>query len=183
MRYYLIIPRKVNLQIHSHKLATLCVIFQHTSFVSGTKLVITRFNGTFADWPRFWGQYSETIDKSNVAPVTKFTYLRELLDDRVRKAIDALPHTFEGYNRAIVTLKDRFGKKSEIVKAFVKEILDLPYTPTANPKRIHEFFEKLSYSVQSLETLKQLKEVKGMVSLTLEKLRNEWSGSGSPGIS
>ena len=146
-----------------------------TSQAKLPKLVITKFNGTFADWPRFWGQYSETIDKSNVAPVTKFTYLRELLDDRVRKTIDFLPHTSrtsEGYNRAIVTLKDRFGKESEIVKAYVKEILDLPYTPTANPKRIHEFFEKLSYSVQSLETLKQLKEVNGIVSLTLEKLPN-----------
>ena len=56
------------------------------------------------------------------------------------------------------------------MKAYVKEILDLPYTPTGNPKRIHEFYEKLSYSVQSLETLKSLHEVNGMVSLTLEKL-------------
>ena len=29
------------------------------------KLVITKFNETYADWPRFWGQYSETIDKSS----------------------------------------------------------------------------------------------------------------------
>ena len=28
------------------------------------KLVITKFNGTYADWPRFWGQYSESIDKT-----------------------------------------------------------------------------------------------------------------------
>ena len=134
------------------------------------KLVITKFNGTYADWPRFWGQYSESIDKSSVPPVTKFTYLRELLDARVRKTIEALPQTAEGYNRALSTLKDRFGKESEIVKAYVKEILDLPYTPTGNPKRIHEFYDKLSYSVQSLETLKSLHEVNGMVSLTLEKL-------------
>ena len=59
------------------------------------KLVITRFNGTYADWPRFWGQYSETIDKSNVPPVTKFAYLRELLDARVRKTVEALPHSAE----------------------------------------------------------------------------------------
>ena len=56
------------------------------------------------------------------------------------------------------------------MKAYVKEILGLPYTPTRNPKRIHEFYEKLSYNVQSLETLKSLHEVNGMVSLTLEKL-------------
>ena len=134
------------------------------------KLVFTKVNSTFADWPRFWGQYSETIDKSNVGPVKKFTYLCDLLDDRVRKTLDALPHTSEGYNCAIVSLQDRFEKESEIVKAYVKEILDLPYTPTANPKRIHEFFERLSHSVQSLEMLKQLKEVKGMISLMLEKV-------------
>ena len=36
------------------------------------KLVITKFNGTFEDWPRFWGLFSEAIDKSSVASVTKF---------------------------------------------------------------------------------------------------------------
>ena len=82
------------------------------------KLVITKFNGTYADWPRFWGQYSESIDKSSVPPVTKFTYLRELLDARVRKTVEALPQTAEGYNRALTILKDRFGKESEIVKAY-----------------------------------------------------------------
>ena len=42
------------------------------------KLVITKltkFNGTYADWQRFWGQDSESIDNSSVPPVTKFTYL------------------------------------------------------------------------------------------------------------
>lgn len=102
--------------------------------------------------------------------MTKFTYLRELLDARVKKTVEALLQTAEGYNRALAILKDRFGKESEIVKAYVEEILDLPYTPTGNPKRIHEFYEKLSYSVQSLETLKSLHEVNGMVSMTLEKL-------------
>lgn len=94
--------------------------------------------------------------------------MQELLDDKAQKTIDALPHTSEGYNRAVATLTERFGKESEIVKAYVKMILDLPYTPTANPKRIHEFYKKLSHSVQSLETLKHVKEVNGMVSLTLE---------------
>lgn len=105
-------------------------------------------------------------------PVTKFTYLQELLDDRVRKTIDALSHTAEGYSRGVATLKERFGKESEIVKGCVREILNLPYTPTANPKRIHEFFDTLSHRLQSLETLKQIKEVHGMVSLTLDKLPN-----------
>ena len=98
------------------------------------KLTITKFNGTYADWPRFWRQYSETVDKAGTPPVTKFSYLRELSCEKAKKAIKALPYTAEGYNRAIAILKDRFGKDSEIVKAYVKEILDLPYTPSSNPK-------------------------------------------------
>ena len=64
------------------------------------KLVITKFDGTFMDWPRFWGQFTETIDKTSVAPITKFSYLRELLNPKVKRTIEALPFTVEGYNRA-----------------------------------------------------------------------------------
>ena len=120
--------------------------------------------------PSRQGQYSETIDKTDVLPVTKFTYLRELLDAKVRKTVEALPHSAEGYKRAVSILKDRFRKQSEIVKAQVKEILELPYTSTGDPKRIHEFHDNLSHNVQSLETLNSLHEVNGMVSLTLDKL-------------
>ena len=71
----------------------------------------------YADWPRFWNLFSETIDKSGVSPVNEFAYLQELLGDKARKTIEALPHTAEGYNQAISILKDRFRKESEIVKS------------------------------------------------------------------
>ena len=118
------------------------------------KLVITKFKGKYADWPRLWGQYSETIDKSSVPPVTKFTHLRELLYDRVRKTIEALPHTAEGYNRAVATLTEQFGKEGEIVRDFVEEITRLRQTlkesmnssrnsPTAyNPSKHSNILEK-----------------------------------------
>ena len=64
------------------------------------KLMITKFDGTYMDWPRFWGQFTEAIDKTGVQPITKFSYLRELLDVKVKRAIEALPFTAEEYNRA-----------------------------------------------------------------------------------
>ena len=85
------------------------------------KLVIIKFNGSFMDWPRFWSQFSEPIDKSSVLPVTKFTYLRELLDDRAKKTMEALPHSPEGYNVAKAIMKEQFGKESKITKAYVKK--------------------------------------------------------------
>jgi hypothetical protein len=58
--------------------------------------------------------------------ITKFSYLRKLLDDKVKKAVLGLPYTSEGYNRAVAILKEQYGKEREIVKAYVKEILELP---------------------------------------------------------
>ena len=78
------------------------------------KLLITKFNGTFQNWPRFWGQFSEAIDKSNIASVTKF-YLRELLVPKPRVSIEAFPFSVEGYNLAVAYLEDKYGKESEIL--------------------------------------------------------------------
>ena len=90
------------------------------------KLMMTKFDSTYMDWPQFWGQFTEAIDKTGVQPITKFSYLRELLDVKVKRAIEALPFMAEEYNRAKSILSERSGKESEIVKAYIKEILDLP---------------------------------------------------------
>ena len=134
------------------------------------KLVITKFNGTFQDWPRFWGQFSEAIDKSSIASVTKFSYLRELLAPKPRMSIEALPFSAEGYNRAVAILKDKYGKESEIVKAYNKEILELPSISGVDVKAIHRFHERLAYCVQSLQTMGKLDQVNGNVPMTLDKL-------------
>ena len=88
----------------------------------------------------------------------------------MKRVVEALPFTPEGYNRAKSILKDRFGKESEIEKAYVKEILELPHITSPSPKKIGEFYEKLSYSVQALETTKRLDQVSGNASMTHDKL-------------
>ena len=64
------------------------------------KLVITKFGGELTDWPRFWNQFEAEIDRSEVAAVTKFSYLKELVNPKVKTSIDGLPFTTEGYQRA-----------------------------------------------------------------------------------
>ena len=55
------------------------------------KLQITRFNGTYEDWPRFWNQFVEIIDKATMPGVTKFAYLKSFLDQRMKHLIEGLP--------------------------------------------------------------------------------------------
>ena len=134
------------------------------------KLSITKFNGTHLDWRRFWSQFVEEIDKSGMAPITKFSYLKEFVEPKVRKSIDGLPFTAEGYNRAKSVFDDCYGKESEIVKAYVRDIIELPTIAVAEPVQVHQFYERLVYDVQSLETMGKLEQVNGNVRLTIDKL-------------
>ena len=134
------------------------------------KLAITKFNGTNLDWTRFWGQFTEGIDKSGMAAITKFSYLKEFVVPTVRRSIDCLPFTADGYERAKGILCERYGNSSEVEKAYVVDILDLPKISGNQPRKIHQFYERLLYDVQSLETMGKLSEVNGNVALTIDKL-------------
>ncbi|XP_066028534.1 myosin-6-like [Pocillopora verrucosa] len=135
------------------------------------KLQITKFNGTYEAWLPFWNKFQAEIDKANLASVTKFAYLKELVDPKVRAEIDGLPFTTEGYERAKNILIGEYGKTSEIVNAYVQNIANLPVITGTQPAPIHEFYKKLVYNVQSLETLGKLKDVTGNVRSVLDKLK------------
>ena len=47
------------------------------------KLSFTQFKGTPADWMRFWGQFTAEIDAADISQITKFSYLKELLEPQV----------------------------------------------------------------------------------------------------
>ena len=84
--------------------------------------------------------------------------------------IEAIPFTAEGYNRTKSILKEKFGKDSEIIKAYTKVILELPTLTGTNPKAISDFSEKLTYCLQALQTLNKLEQVNGATLMTLDKL-------------
>ena len=56
------------------------------------------------------------------------------------------------------------------MKAYCREILDLPTVTSANSRKIADFSDKLQYCVHALQTMKKLDQVNGAVALTLEKL-------------
>ena len=104
-----------------------------------------------------------------MAAITKFTYLKEFVIPKVRKSIDGLPFTPEGYEKAKSILKECYGNDSEVEKAYVKDILELPKVSGNQPQKL-QFYKWLLYNVQSLETLGKLNKVNGNVALTIDKL-------------
>ena len=105
------------------------------------KLVISKFNGTPQDWLRFWGQFEAEIENSNAHPVTTFSYLKEYLDPKIRGSMDGLLFTNEGYEKAKSYLQQRYGKSSEVVGAYVRNILELPTISERDVRKIHEFYD------------------------------------------
>ena len=66
----------------------------------------------------FWNKLNKAdIDKTRLPAVTKFAYLKELVDPRLRQGIDGLPFTSEGYERAKNILQTNYGQTSEIINA------------------------------------------------------------------
>ena len=98
-------------------------------------------------------------------------YLKELVDPKVKTAIDGLPFTTEGYERAKNILKTKYGQTSEIVTAYIQNIMALLTITSSNARKIDEFYEKLVFYVQSLETLGKLKEISGYVRMSIDKLQ------------
>ena len=135
-----------------------------------SKLAITKFEGTHLDWFRFWNQFETEIDKVEISAISKFSYLKEFLVPKLRALIDGLPFTPEGYARAKSILLAKFGKPSETAAAHIQCITSLPVVSNSNPNKIHKFYEKLIVSVRALDAMHKLKDIKGYVRLTLNKL-------------
>ena len=114
------------------------------------KLVITKSEGTHFDWLRFWSQYDTEIGKSNLSTGGNFSYLKELLNPRVRALIDGLLFNTEGYERAKNILVIKFDKQSELVNAHIQSVMNLPNIQNYQLETIHEFYEKLTSHIQAL---------------------------------
>ena len=134
------------------------------------KLSITKFDGKYENWLPFWNKFVAEIDSTDLSPVTKFAYLKELVEPKIRAGIDGLPPTTEGYSRAKGILESEHGKTNEIVNSYVQNILELPVAKDTNPNEVDKFYKTLLYNVQSLETLGKLERVNGMTRSVLDKL-------------
>ena len=112
-----------------------------------------QFYGKCAICCPFLNQFVVEIDSADISPITKFAYLKEFVKPEVRADIDGLPLITEGYERAKHILKGEYGKLSEIINAYVQNILDLPVINCTDPAEINNLYKTLLFNVQSLETL------------------------------
>ena len=137
------------------------------------KLSITKFDELFENWLPFWNKFEAEIDSTILPAVTKFAYLKELVESKVTADIDGLPLNSEGYERAKNILKGEYGKTSELINAYVHNILELPTVTSPDPKSVNAFYKTLLHKVQLLETLGKLERVNGMSKSVIKKTKRD----------
>ena len=108
------------------------------------KYTITKFNGNYKDWLRFWNQYTVEVDNSNISNISKFNYILELVEGKPREDILGLPHSLDKYDKAKRILKDTYRKE---IWVHIALIIDLEGTMvmhnTYKIKDVHDFNNKL----------------------------------------
>lgn len=84
------------------------------------KLVITKYNGALENWLSFWNKFEAEIDKADLPAVTKFAYLKELVEPRVKRGIDGLPFLQKGTSELKTSSKLIMGRHPRLSMRMLK---------------------------------------------------------------
>ena len=88
----------------------------------------------------------------------------------MRKLVDRLPFTSQGYFRAKEILQANSDKPIVVANPYVNCIVSLFVVFGSHPNKFHDFFDKLMSSVQAVETMRKLNQIKSYVRNILDKL-------------
>ena len=82
------------------------------------KLQLKSFSGNILQFREFWESFISAIHSNNeIDKISKYTYLRSLLEDEAGSTISGLPLTSDNYDEAINLLRTRYGNKQVLISA------------------------------------------------------------------
>lgn len=116
-------------------------------------LTLPTFGGNVLDWQPFWDQYDAVVHSTDLPEVTKFTYLRSLLEGEASEVIQGLSLTAAHYATACKILKERFGRKERIIFGHVQELLSLATVNQYSLSSLRKLQNSLLAHTRSLEAL------------------------------
>ena len=122
------------------------------------KLELPKFDGNIKDWLPFWSQFKKINDDSSISNEDKFQYLQQAMvaDSRASDLVKSFPPTGENYNKAVTSLKNRFGRDDIIVEFYVRELLGLVLQNAVKGNKkssLTSIYDKVECYIRALETL------------------------------
>ena len=111
----------------------------------------------------FQGQFNAIADSKQVTAITihKIFARKATRFSTHQKGFDCLPFTADGYDRAIKYLHDKYDYPSEFAGHYVIVLFELQPVTECYVRKIHNFYEKLLFTVESLRILGKLETIEG----------------------
>jgi len=142
------------------------------------KLTLPKFNGDVTRWTTFWDSFKSAVDENpQLSKIDKFNYLYSLLEGSAFRCVKGLPLSEENYDTALDLLKQRFGKKLQIVCAHMDEIVKLPKCVNDRPHSLRTLYDQITVHIRGLEALEINSDQYGimMIPIVMSKLPEEVS--------
>ncbi|XP_071629316.1 uncharacterized protein [Temnothorax longispinosus] len=120
------------------------------------KMELPKFSGNIKDWLPFWSQFKEINDDASISNEDKMQYLQQALVSRANELVKSFPPTGENYEKAIMSLKNRFGRDYIIVEFYVRELLGLVLQNALKGNKkssLASIYDKVECCIRALETL------------------------------
>jgi hypothetical protein len=139
---------------------------------SRPKIALPRFNGDILQWQQFWQAFVAEIESdASLADINKFNYLLGQLDPNVLSSVASLTPSNENYVVLVDLLKERYGRKSKVIAAYMRALCNLQ-KPDANLKSLRGFYDQVESYVRGLESLGKPPDTYGdlLVCILLDKL-------------
>ena len=117
------------------------------------KLNLPVFGGDVLQWPSFLDQFEANVDSIDLPVISKFSYLRTLLEGEPKRAIEGLSLTADHYDVACSILKDRFGRKETIIFTHIQKLYNLSVPSKCTVASLWRLNDELKAHTLSLEAL------------------------------
>ena len=148
------------------------------------KLDLPKFGGDVLKWQSFWEMFQASVHDADLPNVTKFSYLRSLLEGEASTCISGLTLSAANYEAACKILSDRFGRTERIIFNHIQQLLSIQAPSAPDVHALRALQDKLLAHVRALESLGVKGEAYGvmMVPVVLQRLppaiRMEWARDG-----
>ncbi|XP_036140498.1 uncharacterized protein LOC118644875 [Monomorium pharaonis] len=122
------------------------------------KLELPKFSGHIKDWLPFWSQFRKINDDQSINNEDKMQYLQQVMvaDSRAHELVKSFSPTGENYDKAITSLKNRFGRDDIVVEFYVRELLSLVLQNAVRGNKklsLASIYDKVECYIRALETL------------------------------
>ncbi|XP_011688448.1 PREDICTED: uncharacterized protein LOC105450352 [Wasmannia auropunctata] len=119
---------------------------------------LQKFSGDLKEWLQFWSLFKNIHKDGSITKKDKFQYLVQAMvkDSRASELVNSFPPTAENYDKAIDSLKARFGKNELLIELYICELLKVVLNNTAKAESkmpIGSLYDKLETHLRALKSL------------------------------